>query len=171
MVGDYRFYLREFMRKNRRKMIRPWNPPQNLSFDQIISELISRISPPWDDPFPVLTEWIQQKLREAATVIPPNIILKGGIGGDFTLSASPDGHPSLIAMKGCIRDLYELFDPDEIREVILLSYLLHCAQVEDMQKDPSASYPMEDIYLPVLLKAAMTRLTGISETQNRYERL
>jgi hypothetical protein len=220
------------MKKNRHKMIGPWNPPPDFSFDDVVCELTSRISPPWNDPFPVLTEWIPRKLREAAAVIPSGILENGGIGkvfrvvsgvylyaltdlksdtpveearirlelalkrgfyfgllhpladdlldsanhlsseakrellrlmdywigGEFSVPDTLTGYPSVKELKRCIRELYDLFTPDERREVILLSYFLHFAQIEDMRKDPSSTFPRESIYIPVMLKGAMTRL-------------
>jgi len=229
---DYSKYLRRFMNRNRQKMKKPWNPKPDITFDEVIAEMTSRIAPPWDDPCPVLNEWIPMKIRESAKVIPADILKRGGIGkifrvisgvflyaltdlesdtpleeakqridralksgfyfgllypladdildsghhlssvdknevlrlmnhwigGDFETPNGLDIKPSVSALKKALRELYELYGPEERKELIRLSYLLHFAQMEDQQKEDGKEYSLRDIYAPALLKAAFTRM-------------
>jgi len=220
------------MKKNRIKMTQPWNPPQGVSLDEVITEMVSRILTPWDDPNPVLNQWIPQKIREATEIIPQDILRKGGIGkvfrviagvllyaitdlesdtpveeainrtrlalqsgyyfgllhplvddvldsgnhlsqddkkevlrlmdywigGDFNMPNSLEHHKSVCALKQTLMELFELFPPEKRNEYIKLSYFLHFSQMQDLQKVPGCDYSLGDIYVPVLLKAACTRL-------------
>jgi hypothetical protein len=80
------------------------------------------------------------------------------IGGDFTVSPGVPAEAPVLALKECIRELYSLFPPEQRKELILLSYCLHFAQMEDLLKDPSAPCTMSAVYVPVFLKASLTRL-------------
>ncbi len=230
-LRNYSSYLLGFMQKNRKKMIKPWNPGSDLTFDEVIREMVSRIATPWDDVNPVLNEWIPKKMREAAGVIPSDILAKGGIGkifrviagvflytltdlnsdtpveeakhrleialksgyffgllhplvddildsanhltpagkrevlrlmdhwigGDFDMPDSLSEHKTVAAIKRALQELYSLFPPDKLKELVKYSYCLHFAQMEDMQKETGTEISLPGIYVPVLLKAAFTR--------------
>jgi hypothetical protein len=229
---NYSTYLRDFMKKNRQKMIKPWNPIPEMTFDEVIAEMVSRLTPAWEGPYPVLNDWIPKKLKEATEIIPVEILKNGGvgkifrvisgvylyvltdldsrtelveakrrtdlalksgyyfgllhplvddlldsshhllshekkevlrlldhwIGGDFNIPNPLEGNKSVAALKKALQELYSLYTPKEQEQLIRLSYFLHFAQMEDMQKEPGGEFTFTDTYVPVLLKAACTRL-------------
>lgn len=229
---DYNGYLKEFMKKNRTKMVRPWRPRNGIDFDEVVEEMTSRITPPWEAPHPVLNGWIPERIKEAASVIPPDILQKGGmgkifrvisgvflytltdlddetpleeakrrvdialkcgyyfgllhplvddildsanhltasdkmevlrlmdhwIGGDFEVHSRLEGQRTMDTLKRTFQELFDLFPAGMRKELVMLSYFLHFSQAQDMQKLPGGDYSLNGIYVPVLLKAACTRL-------------
>jgi len=228
----YSTYLRDFMKKNRQKMIKPWKPLPELKLEDVITEMVNRLTPPWEGPYTVLNDWIPKKIKEATEIIPSEILKNGGvgkifrvisgvylyvltdldsktsleeakrrtdlalksgyffgllhplvddlldssnhlsshekkevlrlldhwIGGDFDTPSHLEGNKSVAALKMALQELYGLYSPKEQEQLIRLSYFLHFAQMEDMQKEPGEDYSLTDTYVPVLLKAACTRL-------------
>jgi hypothetical protein len=229
---SYSTYLRDFMKKNRQKMIKPWKPLPELKLEDVITEMVNRLTPPWEGPHQVLNDWIPEKLKEATMIIPSEILKNGGvgkifrvisgvylyvltdldsktsleeakrrtdlalksgylfgllhplvddlldsshhlsnhekkevlrlldhwIGGDFDTPNNLDGNRSVAALKMALQELYGLYSHKEQEQLIRLSYFLHFAQMEDMQKEPGGDFSFTDTYVPVLLKAACTRL-------------
>jgi hypothetical protein len=85
-------------------------------------------------------------------------VLNYWIGGDLDYPNPWPENQSMNRLWQLAHDLNLLFPMESYPEVYQAFYILHFAQVEDMQKKTGTLYSAEEIYLPLMIKAAYTRI-------------
>lgn len=85
-------------------------------------------------------------------------ILNHWITGDFTVSNPLSSNPSVLLLLDIMKAFHQLFPLEEHPSLYRASLMLHFSQIEDLQKSFAQNYKAEEIYVPVIIKAAYTRI-------------
>lgn len=84
------------------------------------------------------------------------------ITGDFLSFPDLETNNSVAYLKNCFKEFHRLYPYQEHPEFYKESFILHFAQIEDSNKSFDKNYDANSIYVPVIIKAAYSRMVAAS---------
>ena len=101
----------------------------------------------------ILNEQEKEKLIE---------LLEYWIVGDFSVENTLLIHPSMLYLEQIFKDFHKLFPLESNQTLYRSALMLFFAQVDDGKKSFENIYTPEEIYVPIIIKAAYTRILAAS---------
>jgi len=87
-------------------------------------------------------------------------LLNHWIIGDFSLKNTLSSNPSMKLLEGILVKFHKLFPLQDNHQLYKAALMLHFSQIEDASKNFQTQYSIEDLYVPVIIKASYTRVVA-----------
>ena len=85
-------------------------------------------------------------------------LLNHWIGGDFSIPNSLSSVTSMNLLETIMKEFHELLPAEENRDLYIAAYIQHFSQIDDVVKEVNRDYSREEFYVPLIIKAAYTRI-------------
>lgn len=80
------------------------------------------------------------------------------IVGDFSVRNEMISFPSVVLLEEILKEFHSLFPLEKYPELYQAALMLYFSQIEDGRKTLDQPYSTEELYVPVIIKAAYTRI-------------
>lgn len=87
-------------------------------------------------------------------------LLNHWIIGDFSLTNVLNTNPSMKLLESILKEFHQLFPLEDNHQLYKAALILHFSQIEDANKNFQTQYSIEDLYVPVIIKASYSRVLG-----------
>lgn len=89
-------------------------------------------------------------------------LLEHWIVGDFTIENVLKTNPTISLLEEILREFHLLFPLEKNETLYVSAMMLFLAQIEDGRKSFDETYSVSELYVPIIIKAAYTRILAAS---------